>query len=400
MSYGGQRGPQDQPDDGRGAYGDQGGGAPQGQGGPGYGYPHPQDGPAYGYPHHQSHGPAHDQGGPGYGYPHGQGEPGYGYPHGQGQPQPPGQPAYGYPHPHDRQPPAGQAPAFGQGPASGQAPAFGGQGDGTPDWSALAEESETRQRRRRWLLAGGGVLATAAIATVVAVAVVSTDKGSPGPAGAASGSASVPGGAELPTDAPGPQPSFSSVAPPPPPDPMDFISSAAKDKAPLSAEDLFPGKKLTFGDRVYAKGATSSTTQCASAGKGGLGAVLEQHGCTRVIRATYTRDGVAVTVGVALFADQAAALKAKEGARGGIVPLAGDGVGDFCRATVCLRRSNALGRYAYFTQAGFTSGKKVTQSDTAVFRTSDDLAAFTVSQIHARGRAQASAAATAPAGGE
>ncbi|MFD8552914.1 hypothetical protein ACFV08_15275 [Streptomyces fradiae] len=404
MSYGGQRGPQDQPDDGRGAYGEgpRGDGAPQGQGGTGYGYPHPQDGPAYGYPHHQSHGPAHDQSRPGYGYPHGQGEPGYGYPHAQGDPRSQGhdRPAYGYPHPHAQQPPAGQAPAFGQGPAFGQAPAFGGQDDATPDWSALAEESEARQRRRRWLLAGGGVLATAAIATVVAVAVVSTDKGSPGPTGAASGSASLPGGAELPTDAAGPQPSFSSVAPPPPPDPMDFISSAAKDKAPLSAQDLFPGKKLTFGDRVYTKGATGSTTQCASVGKGGLGAVLEQHGCTRVIRATYTRDGVAVTVGVALFADQAAALKAKEGARGGIVPLAGDGVGDFCRATVCLRRSNALGRYAYFTQAGFTSGKKVTQSDTAVFRTSDDLAAFTVSQIHARGRAQASAAATAPAGGQ
>ncbi|WP_374986273.1 hypothetical protein [Streptomyces fradiae] len=403
MSYGGQRGPQDQPDDGRGAYGERqrGDGAPQGQGGPGYGYPHGQDGPAYGHPHPQSqpgYGYPHAQSEPGYGYPHAQSEPGYGYPHAQplpqGQPQTHGQPAYGYPHPHAQQPASAQQPAF------GQEPAFGGQGDGTPDWSALAEESEARQRRRRWLLAGGGVLATAAIATVVAVAVVSTDKGSPGTTGAASGSASVPGGAELPTDAAGPQPSFSSVAPPPPPDPMDFISSAAKDKAPLSAQDLFPGKKLTFGDRVYTKGATSSTTQCASVGKGGLGAVLEQHGCTRVIRATYTRDGVAVTVGVALFADQAAALKAKEGARGGIVPLAGDGVGDFCRATVCLRRSNALGRYAYFTQAGFTSGKKVTQSDTAVFKTSDDLAAFTVSQIHARGRAQASAAATAPAGGQ
>ncbi|CAL9504219.1 hypothetical protein [Streptomyces sp. enrichment culture] len=322
---------------------------------------------------------------PGYGYPQGQGQGqgGYGYPHGQGQG------GYGYPHPQQQ-------------PVPGPRPVFGGHDDGTPDWSALAEASEARQRRKRWLIAGGGVLATAAIATLVAVAVVSTDEDSPALAGGATGSSAttVPGGAELPTGGTGPQPSFSSVAPPPPPNPMDYISTDAKDKAPLTPEGLFPGKKLTFGDRVYTKGATSSTTDCASAGKGGLGTVLENHGCTRVIRATYTRDGVAITVGVALFADQGKALKAKEGARGGVVPLAGSGVGDFCRATVCLRRSNSLGRYAYFTQAGFTSGKKVTQSDTAVFKTSDDLASFTFNQIYARGRAQASAAATAPAGGQ
>ncbi|MCP9986828.1 hypothetical protein [Streptomyces sudanensis] len=291
--------------------------------------------------------------------------------------------------PHEPQP-------FGQPSAS----PFGARDDGTPDWGALAEASEARQRRRRWLLAGGGVLATAAVAVLVAVAVVSTDEGAPR-AGATEGAATAPpGGAELPTDGTGPQPSFSSVAPPPPPDPMDFISSAARDRAPLDAEGLFPGRKLTFGDRVYAKGPVHSTVDCASAGKDGLGPVLERHGCTRVIRATYTRDGVAVTVGVALFADRSAALGAKEEARGGVAPLAGAGVGDFCRATVCLRRSNALGRYAYFTQAGFTDGRKVTQADTAVFKSSDDLSRFTFSQIHARGRAQASAAATAPADGQ
>lgn len=386
MSYGGPQWPQGphQPDGGLGhdPYGGQqshGTGQPAGT---------PQDQPGYGYPQ--------GQGQPGYGYPHGQGQgqSGYGYPQGESRP------GYGYPHP--QQPPAyGQQPPFG--PASpGQGPVFGGgQDDGTPDWSALAEASEARQRRKRLLIAAGGVLATAAIATLVAVAVVSSDDDAPALAGGTgSSAATVPGGAELPTGGTGPQPSFSSVAPPPPPNPMDFISTAAKDKAPLSAESLFPGKKLTFGDRVYTKGATSSTTNCASVGKGGLGSVLESHGCTRVIRATYTRDGVAITVGVALFADQGKALKAKEGARGGIAPLAGSGVGDFCRATVCLRRSNSLGRYAYFTQAGFANGKKVTQSDTVVFKTSDDLASFTFNQIYARGRAQASAAATAPAGGQ
>lgn len=267
----------------------------------------------------------------------------------------------------------------------------------TPDWSALAEASAARTRRKRLLLIGGAALATALVGTVIAAAIVSTDKKSDDGANLADTTSGAP---ELPTDTAKPQPSFSSVAPPPPPNPMDFISSAEKDKAPLSAESLFPGKKLTVGDRVYKKGATASTTNCAAAAEDGLGAVLERNGCTRVIRATYERDGVAITVGVALFDTKAAALKAKEQAVGGVTPLAGAGVNGFCQAqTVCLRRANSIGRYAYFTQAGFTDGKKVTKSDGAVFKSSDDLGTFAFNQVYARGRAQASAAATAPATG-
>ncbi|MET9426841.1 MULTISPECIES: hypothetical protein [unclassified Streptomyces] len=265
---------------------------------------------------------------------------------------------------------------------------------GTPDWSALAEASEARARRRRWLLIGGGALATAAIGTIIAVAIVSANKG--GDDNKASGTGSTT--PELPTDTTKPQPSFSSVAPPPPPNPMDFISTAQKDKAPLTPESLFPGKQLTVGERVYKKGATSSTTNCAAAAMAGLGPVLQKHGCTRVIRATYERDGVAITVGVALFDAQAAALKAKEQVQGGITPLVGSGVGGFCQVkTVCLRRANSLGRYAYFTQAGYTSGKKVTEADAVVYKTSDDVGTFAFNQIYARGRAQASAAAASPA---
>ncbi|QGV79041.1 hypothetical protein [Streptomyces ficellus] len=267
----------------------------------------------------------------------------------------------------------------------------------TPDWSALAEASAARTRRKRLLLIGGAALATALVGTLIATAIVSANKKGDDGANLADTTSAAP---ELPTDTAKPQPSFSSVAPPPPPDPMDFISSAAKDKAPIGPDTLFPGKKLTMGDRVHRKGATASTTDCGSAAEDGLGAVLERNGCTRVIRATYERDGVAVTVGVALFDTEAAALKAKEQAVGSVVPLAGSGVKGFCQSqTVCLRRTNTLGRYAYFTQAGFTSGKKVTTGEKAVYKASDDLAAFTFNQIYARGRTQASAAATAPAAG-
>ncbi|SEC70537.1 hypothetical protein [Streptomyces sp. TLI_105] len=302
---------------------------------------------------------------------YGQQQGGYGYPPQQGHGQ---QPGYGYPQPAQPN------------------PFPGAQGSGeTPDWGALADASASRGRRKRLLLIAGGALATVAVGAIVATAVVSTnqknDEAKNGP---------VPTGSVSPTGAPTPEPTFSSVAPPPPPNPKDYISDPKKDKAPLTAEGLFPGKKMSMNGRAYKKGATSATTNCAAVTQGGLGGVLKRNGCQRVLRATYVKDGVAITVGVAVFPSEAAAQKAKDQATGGVAPLTGAGVGDFCHATVCLRRSNAIGRYAYFTQAGFANGKKVTKADKAVFQASDDLGTFAFNQIYARGRAQASAAAGAP----
>ncbi|MFG2645724.1 hypothetical protein ACGFYP_32680 [Streptomyces sp. NPDC048370] len=309
--------------------------------------------------------------------------------------QPGGQPAQQqYGQGYGRQGQQGQQPNQQQGPPFGGQPSPfpGATTDGTPDWGALADASAAGRRRKRWLVIGGGALAALVVGAIVATAVVKSNKTDD----PAKNGTVTPTGSAAPTDAPTPGPSFSSVAPPPPPNPKDFISDEKKDKAPLSAEGLFPGKKLTMNSRAYTKGATSSTTNCASVAQGGLGAVLTKNGCDRVIRATYVKDGVAITVGVAVFPNEAAALKAKNQATGGIAPLAGAGVKDFCRATVCLRRANSIGRYAYFTQAGFLDGKKVTTSDQAVFRASDDLGTFAFNQIYARGKSQASAAAGAP----
>jgi hypothetical protein len=301
-------------------------------------------------------------------------QPGYGYPPPQGQGQGQGQqPGYGYPQPHQPQQPN---------------PFPGAQGStDTPDWGALADASASRGRRKRLLLIAGGVLATVAVGAIVATAVVSTNKKND------EAKNPVPTGTVSPTGTPTPEPTFSSVAPPPPPNPKDYISDPKKDKAPLSAEGLFPGKKMSMNGRAYKKGATSATTNCVAVTQGGLGSVLKRNGCERVLRATYVKDGVAITVGVAVFPSEAAAQKAKDQATGGVAPLTGAGVGDFCHATVCLRRSNAIGRYAYFTQAGFANGKKVTKADEPVFQASDDLGTFAFNQIYARGRAQASAAA-------
>ncbi|MGW0118233.1 hypothetical protein [Streptomyces sp. NPDC003327] len=309
--------------------------------------------------------------------PHAQGQQGFGPPP---QPQP-----YGPP-----QDPGRQAP---WGPPQPQPPnPFpGAQGTDTPDWGALADASASRNRRKRRLMLLGGVVATIAVGAIVATAVVATN--SKNDEAKNGGLPTVP---VSPTGSPTPEPTFSSVAPPPPPDPKDYISDPTKDKAPISAEGLFPGKKLSMDGRPYKKGATSSTTNCASVTQGALGTILKRHGCERVLRATYVKDGVAVTVGVAVLPSEAAALTVKKEASGGIAPLAGAGVDDFCRATVCLRRSNSVGRYAYFTQAGFTDGRKVTKADQPVFQASTDLGTFAFNQIYARGRAQASAAANAP----
>ncbi|MFD9908098.1 hypothetical protein [Streptomyces sp. NPDC059063] len=283
--------------------------------------------------------------------------------------------------------------SFGQG-----GPQWGPGGPGspqTPDWAALAEASERRARRRKWLLIGGGALATIAVATAVAVAVVSAN--SDDASASNKPTSELPTSADIPGTSTAPEPSFEATTPPPPPDPKDYISSAKKDKAPLSADILFPGTKLTSGDRVYKKGATAGTKKCASVTQPVLANILVKNKCTEVLRATYARGGVAVTVGVAVFDTEAQAAKVKKQADKGLVTsLPGKGVGAFCRTTVCRGTYNAYGRYAYFTTTGFLNGKDVTEKDRKAYEVGDDLARFAFNQINRRGEAQASAAANNP----
>jgi hypothetical protein len=266
-------------------------------------------------------------------------------------------------------------------------------GGESPDWAALAEASEARAKRRRLLFIGGGALATVAIATAVAVAVVSADGG-----GQASDqpSSRLPSTADLPS-ATATAPSFAPTSAPPPLDPKDFIASAKKDTAPLGPDVLFPGTQLTMNDTVYKKGPTADTRTCAGAAQQSLPRLLTANDCTRMIRVTYTKGDIAVTVGVAVFDTEAKATATKSQAdtKSNIRSLSGGGVAPFCNGAVCRSTTNSYGRYAYFTMAGFTSGKDVTEQDTEVFRAGDDLAQFTFDRIHLRGQAQASAAARA-----
>lgn len=279
--------------------------------------------------------------------------------------------------------------SFGQG-GPGWGPGEPGGPPSTPDWVALAERSERRRARRRlWLLAGGGVLAAGAVAAIVATAVVSQDGSGPSDRP----SRALPSAGTLPPDPEQPEPAFSSEPPPPPPpDPREILSDPARDTAPLGAGTLFPGASMAVEGRTYAKGAAASTRNCAAGTQGALGAVLANNGCRELIRVTYRRDGVAATVGIAVFGSDEAARKAKEQAGPNVASLPGAGVPVFCRGGVtCHTSANALGRYAYFTISGYTSGKDVTASDTAARQAGRDAAAHAFTRILQRGRDQAAA---------
>jgi hypothetical protein len=275
-----------------------------------------------------------------------------------------------------------------------QQPWSSGGGEQTPDWAALAEASEIRNKRRRLFFIVGGALATVGIGTAVAMAVVSAN-GSDDEANKPTSSLSS---AAIPS-ATGTAPSFAPTSVPPPLDPKDFIASKAKDSAPLSARILYPGTQLTMGSTVYKKGTTSDTKNCAAADtvQASLGKILNANGCTQFMRVSYTKNGVSVTVGVAVFDTEAQAAKAKgqvNTKRDIVKSLSGGAVKPFCNSAICRTTSNSYGRYAYFTIAGFASGKNVTEQDTPVFSIGNNLAEFTFRQIHRRGEAQASAAAS------
>jgi hypothetical protein len=274
-----------------------------------------------------------------------------------------------------------------------QQPWSSGGGEQTPDWAALAEASEIRNKRRRLFFIVGGALATVAIGTAVAMAVVSAN----GSGDEANKPASSLSSAAIPS-ATGTAPSFAPTSVPPPLDPKDFIASKAKDTAPLSARILYPGTQLTMGSTVYKKGTTSDTKNCSATDtvQASLGKILKANGCTQFMRVSYTKDGVSVTVGVAVFDTEAQAAKAKGqvNTKKDIVrSLSGGAVKAFCNSAICRTTSNSYGRYAYFTIAGFASGKNVTEQDTPVFSIGNNLAEFTFRQIHRRGEAQASTAA-------
>lgn len=272
--------------------------------------------------------------------------------------------------------------SFGQG-----GPESGPGGTSTPDWTALAEEAEeTRGRRKRLLLLGGGGVAAAVVAAIVAVTVM----GGGSDSGSGTSATQEPGGAGQP------EPTFKDNPPPPPP-PRDFIADAQRDTAPLNAGSLFAGKTAEIDGRAYQKTRTDAHKKCAEAAHAGLGPVLTEHDCRSLYRATFTRDGLAFTVGIAVFDDSTTAARVKAAYKPNLVALPGKGVPDFCRTVECRTTVNSLGRYAYFTISGRTNGEPSGEEDKAAERAGLDGSQYAHARIMHRGEQQAEKAAAAAA---
>jgi hypothetical protein len=258
-----------------------------------------------------------------------------------------------------------------------------------PNWEALAEESQSHARRKKLMVIGGGALAVAVVGGIVATAVVSADK-KPGPSPSATAAAPV---TSLP-----PESAFPSVAAPSPENPLDILSSAAKDTAPLNARTLFPAKNLNLAGRAYVRTNTDASSSCSSVAASALSAVLANNGCEQVFRATYLRDDVAVTVGVAVF-DSAAKAEKVRGTTQYIRPLDGGGVADFCHAVRCSMTANSAGRYAYFTIAGLKNNQSLSGSGNDALQAGNDVSSVTFQLLVQRGREEANARlAASPAG--
>lgn len=272
-------------------------------------------------------------------------------------------------------------------------PGEGPVGSSTPDWAALADETERdRSRRRRRWIAGGGALATVAVAGIVAFAVIN-DIG--GGSGSDKPSDTLPTPEDLPSSTAGqPDPSFKDEPPPPPP-PRYFVSKAERDKAPLNVGTLFPSPAVTINGRPYKRTSTDTSKGCTDAAYAGLRPVLSRNDCDTLFRATYTRDGRAVTVGIATFDDAATAARVKRQYKPNLVALNGGGVPDFCRTVTCRTTTDSFGRYAFFTIAGRTNGQPSTAADKKAERAGRDGSTYAYARILNRGKEQAAKAAGA-----
>jgi hypothetical protein len=259
---------------------------------------------------------------------------------------------------------------------------------GDPDWAALAEESErSRARRRTWWMIGGGALAAVVVAGIVATAVISQGSDPSG------GSTHLPSPKDLPSGSAEPEPTFAEELPPAPP--QDYLSDAERDTAPLSEDTLFPDEEVTVNGRTFTRGAKDATDDCASVTQGDLGDLLEKNGCDHLFRATFERDGLAVTIGVAVFDGREQAAKIKADYDPNVAALSGDGVPSFCRTVMCQTSVNALGRYAILTISGHTNGLPAPDSDKPAKQAGLDGSDYAYGRLIQRGKDEAAADAKA-----
>ncbi|WP_051940013.1 hypothetical protein [Phaeacidiphilus oryzae] len=149
----------------------------------------------------------------------------------------------------------------------------------------------------------------------------------------------------------------------------------------LSAEDVLYASTIQVGGRTYTRELAAEKSPCWLATTGLLGDILAPDGCTQLLRATWVSGDRAVTVGVGVLPDAAAAQAADAVYAGHVEPLHGGSVPGFCPDQVpCALRHGAYGRFTYYVIAG-PVGSAAGAGDPASVAAAEQLGAFAVEAL-------------------
>ncbi|MFJ3215588.1 hypothetical protein ACIPLC_06695 [Kitasatospora sp. NPDC086801] len=233
-----------------------------------------------------------------------------------------------------------------------------------PNWEALADRNEADGKRRRRLRVLGVAVAVVVVGGLVAGgAMLMTKKDGGGkPVAGQTGTASSRPSSAAPSAAGAPSGTLSGAPSGTPggapDDPSKPIWEAATDPAPQDAGALFSALQVTVNGATWNRTFVSLDSPCwdGNSTTGGLGKVLGDQGCQKVLRATYVSGDSAVTVGVAVFDHKIQAETSMKSYTGHLKGAVAPGAPAFCATPGCTNTHNTLGRYAYFTVEGSAKG--------------------------------------------
>ncbi|WP_188303248.1 hypothetical protein [Streptomyces sp. CBMA123] len=202
------------------------------------------------------------------------------------------------------------------------------------------------------------------------------------------------GGGAVSTASTKPTPGPSSASGTPggqPDDPSKPIWEAATDPAPQDAGALFSALQVTINGATWNRTVVSLDQPCwdGNSTTGGLGKILGDQGCQKVLRATYVSGDSAVTVGVAVFDHKIQAETAMKNFAGQLKGLPAAGAPAFCANPGCTGTHASLGRYAYFTVDGAAKGGNT--SDATATAASSGFAEHVKGQLLQRAKAAGTA---------
>ncbi|BCJ52349.1 hypothetical protein Asp14428_38240 [Actinoplanes sp. NBRC 14428] len=159
------------------------------------------------------------------------------------------------------------------------------------------------------------------------------------------------------------------------------IRSRAVDTEPLTRREVFPGTEIrpAAGAEPYRVAVTHVDTDCATAATGELGAVLDEHGCSQVVRAGLIAPygDYRVTAGVFNVADADAAAAVSE--ETGLLVEAGRGsfavlsTGGTVAAPLAQVGWHTAGHYVLYCAISRPDGSLVTDDDPYAEQITEDV---------------------------